>query len=45
MTREDFAEGLRRLVGYYEDANRGLDRETLVAEIEDMAQAMRETED
>jgi hypothetical protein len=44
MTAEDFAEALRRLIGYAEDEG-GLDRETLLVVIEDMAQAMRECEE
>ena len=39
MTSEQFAEALSRLVGRAEDA--GLDPEKILAEIEDMAQAMR----
>ena len=39
MTSDEFAEALSRLVGEAEDA--GLDPETVLAEIEDMAQAMR----
>jgi hypothetical protein len=35
MTEDNFAEALRRRVGYYEDKG-GLDRETLLAVIEDM---------
>jgi hypothetical protein len=40
MTANDFAEALRRLVGEAEDA--GLDPQEILAEIEDMAQAVRE---
>ena len=43
MTKEDFAEAVRRLVGYYADESAG--RKTMLAEIEDMAQAMREALD
>ena len=43
MTKEDLAEAVRRLVGYYADEGAG--RKTILAEIEDMAQAMREALD
>ena len=39
MTQEQFAEALARLVAEAEDA--GLDPEKILAEIEDMADAMR----
>ena len=39
MTRDQCAEALSRLVGEAEDA--GLDPEKILAEIEDMAEAMR----
>ena len=44
MTAADFAEALRRLVSYYEDEG-GLDRETMLALIEEQAAAMRECDD
>ena len=43
MTQDEFAEALRRLVGYGGDE--GLDRETLLAVIEEQAAAMRECDD
>ena len=43
MTQDEFAEALRRLVGYGGDE--GLDRETMLALIEEQAQAMRECDD
>ena len=39
MTSAEFAEALSRLVGEAEDA--GLDPQEILAEIEDMAEAMR----
>ena len=43
MTSDEFAEVLRRLVGYGGDE--GLDRETMLAVIEEQAAAMRECDD
>ena len=43
MTQDEFAEALRRLVGYGDDE--GLDRETLLAVIEEQAAAMRQCDD
>jgi hypothetical protein len=43
MTPDDFAEALRRLIADAEGA--GLDHETLIAAIEDAAEAMREAQD
>ena len=43
MTSDEFAEALRRLVGY--GADEGLDRETMLAVIEEQATAMRECDD
>ena len=40
----EFAERLRQLIGEAEDEGQ-LDRETVLAVIEDMAEAMREAED
>ena len=39
MTKEDFAEAVHRLAGYYADEGPG--RKTMLAEIESMAEAMR----
>ena len=43
MTADDFAEALRRLVGDAEDV--GLDHETLLAVVEDMAAALGNYDD
>ena len=43
MTQDEFAEVLRRLVG--NGGEEGLDRETMLALIEEQAQAMRECDD
>ena len=43
MTQDEFAEALRRLVGY--GGNEGLYRETMLAVIEEQAAAMRECDD
>ena len=43
MTQDEFAESLRPLVGYGGDE--GLDRETMLAVIEEQAAAMRECDD
>ena len=43
MTQNEFAEALSRLVGEAEYA--GLDRETVLAVIKDLALAIREAED
>ena len=43
MNQDDFAEALRRLVGYGGDE--GLDSETMLAVIEEQAAAMRECDD
>ena len=40
MNQDEFAEALRRLVGY--GGEEGLDRETMLARIEEQAAAMRE---
>ena len=40
MNQDEFAEALRRLVGY--GGEKGLDRETMLARIEEQAAAMRE---
>ena len=43
MTQDEFAEALRRLVGHGGDE--GLDRESMLAVIEEQAAAMRECDD
>ena len=43
MTRSDFAEALRQLVSQAEDDGH-LDRETVLEEIEELAQSMREAD-